>query len=201
MILSVLAIILALALWGAVHSWLGSLGVKEAFRRRFGPQAANAYRVLYNIFSVLTFMPILLMAGMLPDRTLYLAQPPLEYVMLSAQLAAIIGLLAAIRQTDALGLLGLKQLMGQRERSVLVTGGLYRYMRHPMYFFGLLIIWLTPVMTVNVLAACIGMTAYLLAGAYFEERKLSRLFGRAYDEYKSRTPMIIPLPKVPHGPA
>ncbi len=199
MILSVLAIILALALWGVVHSWLASLEAKAAFRRRFDQQASSAYRFLYNVFSVVTFVPILLLVGVLPDRILYLVRPPAEYVMLLGQLMAAIGLLAAIRQTDALGLLGLKQLMGRQESSALVTGGLYRYMRHPMYFFALLIIWLTPVMTVNVLAACIGLTVYVLAGAHFEERKLSRVFGRAYDEYKSRTPMIVPLPKLERG--
>ncbi len=199
MILSVLAILLALASWGAVHSWLASLEAKAAVRQRFDQHAANAYRFLYNIFSVVTFAPILLLVGVLPDRILYLAHPPLQYIMLLGQFLAVIGLLVALRQTDALGLLGLKQLMGQEESTALVTGGLYRYMRHPMYFFGLLIIWLTPVMTVNVLAACIGLTAYLLLGAHFEERKLARLFGRAYDEYKSRTPMFIPLPKPGRG--
>ncbi len=201
MILSVLTIVLALTVWGAVHSWLASLEAKAAVRQRLDLPLSNAYRFLYNIFSVVTFAPILLLVGVLPDRILYLAHPPLEYLMLAGQFMAVIGLLAAIRQTDALGLLGLKQLMGQQENTTLVTGGLYRYVRHPMYFFGLLIIWLTPVMTVNVLAVCIGLTAYLLTGAHFEERKLSRVFGRAYDEYKSRTPMIVPFPKFGRGTA
>lgn len=201
MIVSVLSILLALAVWGAVHSWLASLRVKETFRLHIGQRAVNAYRLLYNIFSVLTFLPILLLAGLLPDRILYLVRPPLEYVMLAGQLAAVIGLLAALRQTDALGLLGLKQLLGQQENAALVTGGLYRYMRHPMYFFSLLLIWLTPVMTVNVLTACVGLTVYLFVGAYFEEKKLSGMFGRAYEEYRARTPMIIPFPRRRRAPA
>ena len=201
MILSVLEIVLALAVWGAVHSWLASIRFKEAFGRRFGQRAANAYRFLYNIFSAITFVPVLLLAGMLPDRILYLALPPLEYVMMFGQLLAVIGLLVAVLQTDALGLLGIKQLMGQPERDALVTGGLYRYMRHPMYFFGLLIIWLTPVMTVNVLTACVGLTAYLFVGAHYEEKKLSRLFGSRYEQYKARTPMMIPIPLARRGPA
>jgi methanethiol S-methyltransferase len=193
MILSVLGILVALAAWGAVHSWLASLGVKDAVRRRFGQNASNAYRLLYNIFSVVTFVPILLLVGMLPDRILYLVQPPLEYVMLLGQLLGVLGLLLALKQTDALGLVGLKQLLGQQESDELVTGGLYRYMRHPMYFFGLVIIWLTPVMTVNVLTACVGLTAYLFVGAYYEEKKLARLFGSTYEAYRSVTPMMIPF--------
>jgi protein-S-isoprenylcysteine O-methyltransferase Ste14 len=120
--------------------------------------------------------------------------------MLAGQVLAILALLLAVRQTDALGLLGLKQLAGQDESAELVTGGLYRYMRHPMYFFGLVIIWLTPVMTVNVLALYVGLTAYLFVGAYFEEKKLARVFGKAYEQYKARTPMMIPFPRLTGKP-
>ena len=194
MILSVVRLVLAMALWGVVHSWLASLGVKEAARRLLGEGGLRGYRLMYNLVSLLTFVPILLLVGSLPDRILYLAPPPFEYLMFAAQFLALLGLLLAVWQTDALGLIGLRQLLGQEERSDLVTAGLYRYMRHPMYFFGLLIIWLTPVMTANTLVTCLGLTAYVFLGAYYEERKLSRVFGRAYAEYKSRTPMIIPLP-------
>jgi protein-S-isoprenylcysteine O-methyltransferase Ste14 len=64
--------------------------------------------------------------------------------------------------------------------------------RHPLYLFGLLILWLTPFMTANMLVVYIGLTIYLLVGAYFEERKHSHEFGMPYLEYKSRTPMFIP---------
>ena len=60
------------------------------------------------------------------------------------------------------------------------------------YTFGLLFIWLTPVVTLNSLTVYIGATIYILVGAYFEERKLLREFGEAYAEYKRTTPMLIP---------
>ena len=195
MILSVLTIVLAVAVWGVVHSWLASLGAKEAATRRLGERLAQGHRILYNVFSVVTFAPILLLVGLLPDRILYLVKPPLEYVMLGGQLLAILAALVALKQTDALSFVGLKQLMGQERPTILITSGLYRYVRHPMYFFALVFIWLTPVMTMNVLTLCIGLTAYFFVGAYFEERKLARVFGRAYEEYRSRTPMMIPLPR------
>ncbi|HMA06895.1 MAG TPA: isoprenylcysteine carboxylmethyltransferase family protein, partial [Ramlibacter sp.] len=131
---------------------------------------------------------------------LYSVQPPFAYIMVLGQIAAVTGLLVAVWQTDALGLLGLRQLMGQKENTAFVTGGLYRYVRHPMYFFGLLILWLTPLMTVNVLAAWLGLSVYVLVGAHYEEKKLSRLYGSAYEEYRARTPMIVPLPRLGHKP-
>src|SRR5512143_3164751 len=184
MILSILTIVFAIAEWGGVHSSLASPGAKDAATHRLGGRLAQGYRFLYNVFSVITFAPILLLVGLLPDRSLYLVKPPLEYVMLGGQLLAILGAVVALKQTDALSFVGLKQLVGQEQPTILTTSGLYRYVRHPMYFFSLVFIWLTPVMTMNTLTFCIGLTAYFFVGAYFEERKLARVFGRAYEEYR-----------------
>lgn len=74
----------------------------------------------------------------------------------------------------------------------MVTGGLYRWVRHPLYTAGLVFIWLTPVMTVNLLVLNIGLTIYLVVGAIFEERKLVREFGAAYRDYQENVPMLIP---------
>jgi protein-S-isoprenylcysteine O-methyltransferase Ste14 len=64
--------------------------------------------------------------------------------------------------------------------------------RHPLYTFGLLFIWLTSTVSQNSLTVYIGATLYTLIGAYFEERKLLREFGDSYAEYKKKTPMLIP---------
>jgi len=69
---------------------------------------------------------------------------------------------------------------------------LYRVVRHPLYTFSLLFIWLSPSVSQNSLTVYIGATLYTLIGAYFEERKLLREFGEAYAIYKNTTPMLIP---------
>ena len=73
-----------------------------------------------------------------------------------------------------------------------MVNGLYRFVRHPLYTAGLVIIWLMPVMTCNLLALNIGLTLYVLIGAVYEERKLLKEFGQAYAAYRQRTPMLIP---------
>jgi methanethiol S-methyltransferase len=73
-----------------------------------------------------------------------------------------------------------------------VVAGLYKLVRHPLYTCGLILVWLPPVMTWNLLAFAIGATVYILIGAYFEERKLVAEFGQAYLDYRKRTPMLIP---------
>jgi protein-S-isoprenylcysteine O-methyltransferase Ste14 len=55
-----------------------------------------------------------------------------------------------------------------------------------------MIIWLTPVMTVNLLALIVSLSLYLVVGARLEERKLILEFGQTYREYQKQTPMLIP---------
>lgn len=50
-------------------------------------------------------------------------------------------------------------------------------------------------MPVNRLALNIGLSLYLVIGALYEERKLVLEFGQAYQEYRERTPMLIPWRK------
>ena len=158
-----------------------------------GEAPARLYRIAYNILAVITFALILILMRSLPDRNLYVVQAPWLYVILAAQGLAALGLLVAIIQTDALALAGLRQAGGEAERSVLVTGGLYRYVRHPIYLFSLLVVWLIPVMTLNTLVVLLTLSVYVFVGAYFEERKLLADYGSAYADYRSHTPMLVPL--------
>ncbi len=144
----------------------------------------------------------MVLARIPPDRTLYVIPPPWLYLTLLLQALAAIALMAAVIQTGALAFVGLRQLAGPTEPAGLVTGGFYHYVRHPMYLFGLIILWLIPVMTVNTLVLYSGLTVYLLLGAWFEERKLLAEYGAAYAAYRARTPMLIPIrfstiPKLP----
>ena len=78
----------------------------------------------------------------------------------------------------------------------MATNGLYRWVRHPLYTTGLAFIWLTPIMTMNLLALNIGLTLYLLLGTIYEERKLVRQFGEEYIQYQQEVPMLIPGIKI-----
>lgn len=64
--------------------------------------------------------------------------------------------------------------------------GLCRWVRHPINTAGSVFIWLTPVMTANLLALNLGLIIYLVVGALYEERKLVRVFGEEYVRYHYR---------------
>ncbi len=188
-------LILSVLLWGLLHSLLAALKVKEWARQVLGPVGNRFYRLAYNIFSIVSFLPVLAIAAITPDRTLYIVPLPWSALMVLGELLAVAALVIGFRQTDTWEFLGLRQLGESDGTSKLTTSGLYRYVRHPLYSAGLAFIWLMPLMTVNVLAINIALTIYVITGAYFEERKLRREFGQEYADYAAVTPMFIPFLK------
>ncbi len=190
--MSIFWLVLSVALWGIVHSWLASRQAKAWFQRVVGQPADRFYRFGYNVFSVLSFLPVLALMVLLPDAPLYIILAPWVVLTLLGQGLAALVLVVGVLQTDTLAFIGVKQLFGGEESSALVTRGLYRLVRHPLYTGGLLFIWLTPSMTANQLTVTVAATLYIIIGAYFEERKLLRLFGQEYADYQAVTPMLVP---------
>jgi protein-S-isoprenylcysteine O-methyltransferase Ste14 len=191
-------LIFSIALWGIVHSILASLSFKDLLRRTLGNGFMKFYRLLYNIFAVISFLPVLYLLMVLPDQILYQVPSPWSYLMIAGELMSVLLLFAAASQTDMLAFVGLRQLTEEQGKSGLVISGLYRFVRHPLYTFTLLILWLSPSVTLNTFVVFVALTIYVLIGTVFEERKLLREFGQEYASYKSVTPMLIPgLSKTP----
>ena len=198
-------LILSVLLWGFLHSILASLKAKEWTRHWLGERLGRFYRLAYNIFACISFLPVLAITALTPDRTLYLVPLPWSGGMVFGMLLAFAALVVGFRQTDAWEFIGLRQVAGrvlslskdslETRDGKLVTRGLYRYVRHPLYSAGIVFIWLMPLMTVNMLAINIALTVYVVIGAIFEERKLRREFGQEYDDYAACTPMFIPFTK------
>jgi protein-S-isoprenylcysteine O-methyltransferase Ste14 len=185
-------LILSIALWGLVHSLTASFGFKALLRRALGDGFMKLYRLLYNIFAVVSIAPVLYLMSTLPDRPLSQIHAPWSYVMLAGQAVSALLLLVAVVQTDMLSFAGLRQLFEKEKPARLVTDGLYRVVRHPLYTFSIGILWLSPVISLNSFIVYLSLTAYIVVGAYFEERKLLREFGEQYARYKTVTPMLIP---------
>ena len=187
-------IIFTIAIYGVIHSLLASLEAKGLARGWFGSSADRWYRLAYNLFATFSFLPVIMLVLLIPDRQLYTIPFPWIILSMAIQFLVVVGIIVGIRQTGVWPFTGLEQLINPHKdaSTPLVTTGLYRYVRHPLYTAGLLLIWFTPLMTLNLLFATLGLTLYLLIGAYFEERKLLREFGDIYADYRRRTPMLIP---------
>jgi methanethiol S-methyltransferase len=188
--MSIFILLLALAIWGVVHSFLASHTAKDLFRLKAGRM--DFYRLAYNVFAGVSFLPILYLMATLPNQMVYEVPSPWNLVMFGGQLLSFVLLAVAFLQTDALSFVGLRQLFEEEKSGKLVVHGLYKAVRHPLYTFSLLFLWLSPSVSQNSLTVYVGATLYILIGVYFEERKLLREFGEAYANYKKSTPMLIP---------
>lgn len=195
MLSSPLIILLSILIYGFVHTLLATLEVKARVKQLFGRAADRWYRLVYNVFAVVTLLPILVLPFILLDMPMYTIPVPWLYLSTAVQLLALLALGIGLLQTGLWTFLGFQQIVNpvQDGSSQMVTDGLYRWVRHPLYTAGLVLIWLIPVMTYNLLALNLGLTIYLILGAVYEERKLVREFGDDYVSYQVRVPMLIPL--------
>lgn len=183
-------------IWALLHSVLAARPMKAWMRRTFGEQTVSRwYRFVYNVVSVLTVLPLFPLLAWLPDRTLYVVPAPWRWLMVAGQCIALVSLIATLLQTDLGQFVGLTQLTQdsptQRTPS-LQTDGFYGWVRHPLYTFSLLFIWLSPAMTVNLLSTYVLFTLYFYIGSIHEEHRLLAEFGDDYRAYQQRVPRLIP---------
>ena len=194
-------------LWAVVHSLTAAIGLKRIFRGRFGEKAyAGWYRLLYNVISVITFLPIyLLIPVIMPQTILWEWSRPyitLAYVM---QIIGLIGLLYSLWVTNVWDFLGIRQVnwylkggKGSAPETAFTTKGPYALVRHPLYFFSLLLLWFNPIMTIGSFVFYLVATVYFYIGSYYEEKKLAAGFGNDYRAYQQRVPRLIPFLRKPN---
>ncbi len=198
-LINIFWLVFSVLLWGLIHSLTASYQFKAFVRRKMEATVVDRfYRLAYNLVAMATFLGVLFIAALTPDRTLYIIPFPWVALIVTVEFLALVTLVVALGQTDASYFFGIRQLMDQKKKnpSKLVKEGLYRYVRHPLSSAVLVFIWLLPFMTARLLVLDLALTAYVIVGAHFEERKLMLKFGQEYEEYASVTPMFIPLPSV-----
>jgi protein-S-isoprenylcysteine O-methyltransferase Ste14 len=201
---SLLTVLGAFAAFAVVHSLTAGLKPKGLLARILPERfVLGWYRLFYNIFATLTFIPVLVLVALLPAETLYRVEStPLVVLLILLQGAGVVGLLVSLLQVDLMRFIGFKQAAAYLQGrplplpdEPLVTSGMYGLVRHPLYFFGLLILWPSPVMTTTQLGFNLGITAYVVIGSLIEERRMRRFFGDEYKEYQQHVPWLLPLPR------
>jgi protein-S-isoprenylcysteine O-methyltransferase Ste14 len=194
--LSILVISIFFVAYAVLHSLLAGAAIKNRIRHMCGPGTDRWYRLAYNVFAIVTLLPMVLLIALMPDQLLYRVPAPWRWLMIGGQLLAVAGLAVTLWQTSIFHFAGLTQLLDERPTAgtPLQLSGFYRWVRHPLYFFSLLFLWLTPVMTVNLLTTFAVFTLYFWAGSIYEEQRLLAAFGAAYRDYQRRVPRLIPLP-------
>ncbi len=194
-ILNSLILTLYFVLYGLIHSWMANLSVKKWIQETVGFAVMRGYRLAYNIFALVTLMPFFVLQATLPNPLLYSAPSPWLWLMVGGQIVAIIGISITLLQTGLLHFLGLSQLFTENppENTPLSGKGLYKFVRHPLYFLCMVFLWLSPIMTLNQLIGYILFSFYFYIGSKYEERKLVAEFGETYRDYQRHVPRLFPF--------
>jgi protein-S-isoprenylcysteine O-methyltransferase Ste14 len=203
MLLNVILIVGAFAFFAILHSLTAGTRLRDALAHRLGTRLVNGwYRLGYNVVSAVLILPALGLGAALPDWTLYQIRLPWNLLMLGVQAVGVVGILVSLLYTDVLRFAGVTQaldyLAGRPPGSTeipLRVDGVYRIVRHPLYLFSMLVLWPLPVMTFNLLVFNVAATLYFGIGSLIEERRLERVYGDAYRNYRREVPWLIPLPR------
>ena len=87
-------------------------------------------------------------------------------------------------------------LLAFEKTTTLVTSGVYRYIRHPLYSSLLLLNWgihfKDPLSMTGIMLA-IAATIFLFATAKADEAECIQFFGNSYREYMKTTKMFVPF--------
>lgn len=183
-------------LYGALHSLTASLWLKRLVVGRW-PACMPIYRLAFNLLSVVTLIPPLLLIYFWHGDYLWQWTGAGWWIANTLALLAVAGFVLSLRYYDGSEFAGLRQW---RERAVRVEdqehfhiSPLHRFVRHPWYTLGLVILW-TRDMDGVMLISSLMMTGYLILGLRLEERKLLAYHGELYRRYRQRVPALIPLP-------
>jgi protein-S-isoprenylcysteine O-methyltransferase Ste14 len=122
----------------------------------------------------------------------------LRWALMALFLAAGAGAWWGSRSLGEFDALGVKPAMqafdGEKPMAAtpFAVRGPYRWVRHPLYLFSLVIIWSGPVFTADRLLHNGLWTVWIVIGATMEERDLVGCFGDAYRTYQKTVPMLLP---------
>jgi protein-S-isoprenylcysteine O-methyltransferase Ste14 len=195
-------IVLAWAAFGVFHSLTVSEEYERLARRAMGERAfATFHRLLFTAYSAAATAATLLYIGSLPDAPLYRIEGWPRLLLHAAQASG--AALLFLTPWDLWEFIGLRQLLrflrregaGSGERKRLFTGKAYGIVRHPIYLGCSILLAFHPVQTRNSIASTAAIVAYFYIGTFFEERRMERMFGEEYREYRKRVPRFLPLPR------
>lgn len=199
MLLNIVYLIAGVCAFSVLHTFTASVRMKERMKNAVGPRIFDGwYRAFYNALSSVTLLPLLIVA-LHPSTTLWNVGKGLAFGFRVIEFAGIIGIVASLMLIDWKSFIGIRQVVQYFQpkeivaTDTLITSGLYRFVRHPLYFFSLLVIWFVPVMTINWMIFSLLISLYFYIGSFYEEKKMVAQFGDSYRSYQRRVPRLFPL--------
>jgi len=173
-----------------IHSFLAMDHTKNKAQKLLG-KGFRYYRLLYSLISIPLFAPAFIVWMTYSNSTPVVYEIPRDFfpVVILFRLGALGVFLYAVMQIGAMEFIG---IMPQK-KNVLITGGAYGIVRHPLYSSGILLLLTKMKISQLDLIAILLISGYLVIGALIEEKRLLSIFGDEYRIYKEQVSMFIPV--------
>lgn len=119
------------------------------------------------------------------------------WVLRVVLLLALAGFVWGVRSLERFDAFGIDMYLAHIRRkppspAKLTVKGPYGLVRHPFYALIIVVLWVTPVLSVDRLLLNVLFTGWILLGASLEERDLLAEFGKDYASYRQAVPMFLP---------
>ncbi|SPF75993.1 hypothetical protein ALP8811_00989 [Aliiroseovarius pelagivivens] len=182
-------------LFGFFHSLMARQWFKDWWTQLVPVEAERSTYVL----QAATFLSLLMAFWKPMPAEIWSVDGPLALVAYAVFVIGLVMVLVSTFLIDHFELFGLRQIWSANLQKPMPnptfkTPMLYKIVRHPMQLGVILVFFATPTMTAGHLFLALSMTGYVLIGLYFEERALVREFGKTYQSYQARVPMLLPNP-------
>lgn len=171
--------------------------IRRPFRRSLSSFVPNHYQgAIYTLASgIILFVIVAFWQN--SDTILLEAGGLFRYILRVLFFLSILGMfwgLYALRSIDMFGLNPiLKYIRATPIQEIPFTvRGPYRWVRHPLYLFMVVMFWTCPILTADRLFFNILWTIWVVVATVLEERDLTDDFGDAYRAYQARVPMLLP---------
>ena len=176
-----------------LHSLLASRRIKDIAQNLMGAQF-KYYRLMYSLFALFGLIWLAYFQVQMVSPALFRPYQVFSYIAVAVGLFGIFGLVLSLKKYIS-SPKGFNDLFFEGVKPNLQTQGLHSKVRHPIYLFTFLLIWagflIKPLLSVLLVNTVI--TLYTLIAIRFEEQKLIELYGKEYEDYRKRVPMILPF--------
>jgi len=164
------------------------------------------YRIFYITQSAILLIPIYFFYFNINNYPVFNPYLPIKIFLFMLWLGALVFGSYAAKSYDNKVFFGITQMNNYLKEgkshsgsfTEFTTNGALKYVRHPYYFTGLVLLWSRPLNNRDI-PVNIVFTAYFIIGAFNEERKLKKIYGQKYLDYCKDVPMLVPALKIKKG--